>query len=402
MVRVTLSAPTPGTTPADGWRIEYRIKGSTGAYITATGSPFSAFPIVFNVADPAGTLYEGHIWRDCGALESTKYNWVTPCVCTGAGYSVDSDGQGCTKTTTIAATVTFSNFCLAKSQNAAYSTFGARVYYNNFNTATLLVPWGTGDPAIYELLSAPYWKNTITTDTDKGPMNREGVWIDSDCNGNKDALELTSGSLVIGVRYTIITHNGVDDFTNVGAPNNNVGTRFVATGTSPTLWASASKLGGAKFTLSFSYNNTGLARQVYIGAGTDNAFQIKVNGVSVADLVALDLESGPYAAVKDLPYRIWHLMPVSIIHGLNYFNIVVAGDGSINDAVGMVVYDHTETELHNATSDSNLPRILFKTSNLRGTHTDLATCPVGYTMDTSGGVGNYTCVKVETQPCNSA
>jgi hypothetical protein len=43
--------------------------------------------------------------------------------------------------------------------------------------------------------------------------------------------------LLPGVTYEIIDNDsGTADFTNVGAPNNTVGTFFVATGTTPTSW----------------------------------------------------------------------------------------------------------------------------------------------------------------------
>jgi len=42
--------------------------------------------------------------------------------------------------------------------------------------------------------------------------------------------------LVIGVTYQISSNDGTGDFTNVGAPNNNIGTYFVATGTTPNNW----------------------------------------------------------------------------------------------------------------------------------------------------------------------
>ena len=41
--------------------------------------------------------------------------------------------------------------------------------------------------------------------------------------------------LVVGVTYKITFNNG-GDFTNVGAPNNNVNTFFIATGTTPNSW----------------------------------------------------------------------------------------------------------------------------------------------------------------------
>ena len=43
--------------------------------------------------------------------------------------------------------------------------------------------------------------------------------------------------LTIGVTYEIIDNSpNLADFTNVGAPNNNAGTKFVATGTTPASW----------------------------------------------------------------------------------------------------------------------------------------------------------------------
>ena len=42
--------------------------------------------------------------------------------------------------------------------------------------------------------------------------------------------------LTIGVTYLISFNDGSGDFTNVGAPNNNTGTLFVATGVTPTSW----------------------------------------------------------------------------------------------------------------------------------------------------------------------
>jgi hypothetical protein len=62
-------------------------------------------------------------------------------------------------------------------------------------------------------------------------------------SGDDNNQLLTSGTLTIGVTYTINLHNGSDDFTNVGAPNNNDGTSFVATGTTPNVWTSGSEIG---------------------------------------------------------------------------------------------------------------------------------------------------------------
>jgi hypothetical protein len=57
----------------------------------------------------------------------------------------------------------------------------------------------------------------------------------SEYSGNEE-LFLNTGTLGIGVTYTINTESTEMDFTNVGAPNNNVGTSFIATGEIPNSW----------------------------------------------------------------------------------------------------------------------------------------------------------------------
>jgi len=54
-------------------------------------------------------------------------------------------------------------------------------------------------------------------------------------SGEDSPLSISEGTLTIGVTY-YINDTVIDmDFTNVGAPNNDVGTYFVATGTTP-IW----------------------------------------------------------------------------------------------------------------------------------------------------------------------
>lgn len=393
MVQITITAPVPATVPADGWRVDYRIKGTSGAFITPVGSPFTALPITFNTTDPAGTLYEVRVWRDCGALESSKFTKFTPCSCTTSGYVVDGTGEGCQKTESIPATVTNSGFCLAPSVNAVYSTYPARIYKPGFSQATVLLPPGSTDTYIEsELFTASQWQN-VTSSSSLGPMNREGVWVDRDCDGNRDALNITAGPLTIGAIYTIFSYQPGDDFTNVGAASNSNGTLFTATGTTPTTWTNGSILSVKETTVAFTYNNLGASRTVFVGVAGDNQFELQVNGVVIVN-------SGP-ATVSDTQFKTWHLIPVTINVGVNYFNVTALGDGSTSDSIAMAVYDNTVAQLTAATSDAML-NVLFKTSSLRGTSYDVATCPPTYNLDTSGGVGNYVCKKVLTKVCNTA
>lgn len=57
-------------------------------------------------------------------------------------------------------------------------------------------------------------------------------------NGDSNLVIYTAGTLEIGKTYEIYDLTGAAnfDFTNVGAPNNNIGTYFVATGTIPNSW----------------------------------------------------------------------------------------------------------------------------------------------------------------------
>lgn len=55
--------------------------------------------------------------------------------------------------------------------------------------------------------------------------------------GTPDIQTISEASLVIGRTYQIDDNgNYTVDFTNVGAPNNNVGTFFIATGDTPNSW----------------------------------------------------------------------------------------------------------------------------------------------------------------------
>jgi hypothetical protein len=77
-------------------------------------------------------------------------------------------------------------------------------------------------------------------------LNQQGNWIKTQSykvytalltqSGGSDPIPLQTGNLTIGVTYLIYDNSPGMDFTNVGAPNNNVGTSFVATGTTPNSW----------------------------------------------------------------------------------------------------------------------------------------------------------------------
>lgn len=334
-VEVTLDNIVPASVPADGWIVGYRILGTLGPYITPGGSPYVAQPIVFNTADPAGTLYEGFIQSDCGALTSTLFFWQTPCGCTTVGYVPSPSGLICELYETQAPTITDSGFCLAASQHPNYSGTESRIYNPGYVDADIQIVAGTVGGIIYGRMTIPYWKGS-GSGTD-GPMNREGVWIDSDCNGTKDPLTM-----------------------------------------------------GAETTIAYVFNNPGPAKTIHVGIGGDNLFTLIVNGTQL-------VETG---VISGNNFNIFHIFPITVQTGPNYINVVATGDGTTNDAVAVVVYDNTAAQILAATSDLDL-NIVFRTGTLIGTSYSVATCPAGWSLDVSGGEGFYVCRRTLTEPCNS-
>jgi hypothetical protein len=114
-------------------------------------------------------------------------------------------------------------------------------------------------------------------------------------SGGDDLQVITSGDLIIGVTYEIrsdIVSNA--DFTNVGAPNNNQGTFFVATGTTPNSWGTSGELRyntGAPV-VTVLENTIGNIWWVYASTGkyilnSDNLFidnKTFINGASLANI----------------------------------------------------------------------------------------------------------------------
>jgi len=61
-------------------------------------------------------------------------------------------------------------------------------------------------------------------------------------SGGDDPQTATSGTLTQGVTYEIVAFETGDDFIPSGAPNNTVGTKWIANGVAPT-WGNGSELG---------------------------------------------------------------------------------------------------------------------------------------------------------------
>jgi hypothetical protein len=105
-------------------------------------------------------------------------------------------------------------------------------------------------------------------------------------SGGSDQLGIQSGDLTIGITYRIEQTNPDCDWTNVGAPNNNVGTYFVATGTTPNNWGTDGLLiynTGAPV-VTVLENTIGNIWFTYFGIGTYNLNSDGGFGISKYDV----------------------------------------------------------------------------------------------------------------------
>jgi hypothetical protein len=319
---------------ATGYIVKYKVKGSTDPYTTISPNPTVSPVVITGLL--AATEYEGTIISDCVGEFNTITNFRT-CKCP-SGFIKSTDELRCEKTETAAPTVTSSNYCIATSQNLAYSNYFSRIYNPGFDFTALGMYAPPASNVYAQMSNAGLWTQTTVGSTLDGPMNKAGVWLDSGCTGTKNSL-----------------------------------------------------MAGQQTTLSFAYNSTVPSKTIYVGVGGDNQFRLIVNGVEVA-------KSGT-DITNDIYFKVWHIIPVTLLQGTNYFNIVGIGDGSTNDAVGMTIYNNTAVELVNATLYSDL-NVLFSSEELIGKHVDVVTCPTGYSLDTTGGVNN--CIKVTRASCTGA
>jgi hypothetical protein len=104
----------------------------------------------------------------------------------------------------------------------------------------------------------------IPTQTITGDLttSRSNLTVFSDPNPTNKLIQfyaksnfstLSSGTLTIGVYYQLTTFVAGDDFTNVGAAQNQSGTFFFATGTTPTTWSNSSVISPVYFIQLFPY-----------------------------------------------------------------------------------------------------------------------------------------------------
>ena len=330
---------------AFGTQISYRKESETVwtiPQVPANPTTLASYPVELQ-ENTTYYISVSSIGKNC---KEKKYiqKVVTPKLtpCCPDSYTLSPDQSYCFLEETMAPEIESQNICVAPSRRSPeYSGNGTRLFKTIGSYSTILVGEHT-------LLKTPYWNGDPEgSDSNIGgniisPMNALGIWIDSDCDGQKDGL----------------TKNSILQFT----------IQLIV----PT------------------------AKQVFIGIAGDNTFKVTLNGNIIVECQG---GSGSAGGESQPSYNFvfWWVFPVQLISGTNLVNFQYVGDGSIVDAAGFAIYDNTPAELENATRDEDL-KFLFRSSDMIGTRIDIAKCLPGWTLDTSGGSGNYVCRRVTNSP----
>lgn len=99
-------------------------------------------------------------------------------------------------------------------------------------------------PAPYGLWSVIGYTPFVIKDISGSPTDANFIRVagpaSQPIDDSGDVTPLTSGLLVVGIRYFIGAVTGSDDFTNVGFAT--PGTPFIATGTTPTVWTNSTNV----------------------------------------------------------------------------------------------------------------------------------------------------------------
>ena len=159
--------------------------------------------------------------------------------------------------------------------------------------------------------------------------------------GASSVVEITGGNLTIGVTYEIYEAAGGAegfDFTNVGAPNNNLGTFVVTTGTTPNSWGN-NNIGlrydeGAPVAKVLE-NTIGNIWFVYVGPGTYQcqSYNLFIENKTTIDMDAYGQDGNPGSLLSNQT-----LFPV------NKFYIYTYKSGNLDD---MLYKNRLEIRVYN-------------------------------------------------------
>lgn len=156
-------------------------------------------------------------------------------------------------------------------------------------------------------------------------------------------INTDNGNLVIGTTYEIANYDIEDDFTNIGAPSNANGVKFVATGTTAASWSGSSELNyntGAPI-VTVLENTIG---NIWFSYGTDGVYSVYSNGLfSTVDKCAVIFPSMMNRDVDSIFVGTRQRYQDSTFIILENYNIEVGG---INRSNGNLINNFFEIRIY--------------------------------------------------------
>lgn len=194
-------------------------------------------------------------------------------------------------------------------------------------------------------MKTKYIVNNLSGQTITGDVNVNGNIKQNDINvrlnsykvftalltqsGGYGPSDQTGGDLTIGVSYEIIDVGGGSgwDFTNVGAPNNDIGTYFIATGTTPNSWGIDGQLNYNEGTpiVNVLENTIGNIWFIYNG---DGQYGVISNGLFTEKKVYTNLQFwGDDGATPRTSYTLWSSSSEIVVYSTNFEGTATNGIG---------------------------------------------------------------------------
>lgn len=124
----------------------------------------------------------------------------------------------------------------------------------------------------------------------------------------------------------------------------------------------------------------------YIGMAADNEITVTIDGQVFRQ--DIHFEGNGSDPIYKENFTIWHIYPIYLAKGTHTLKIY-GWDGGVAASVGVEIYHNTLTQIRNARSYSDLD-LVYSTKDL-ASRSYAYGCPVGYSLDSTGGV--FSCNK---------
>lgn len=146
--------------------------------------------------------------------------------------------------------------------------------------------------------------------------------------------------------------------------------RFMNSSPYQSIWSNTAPVNGDSITVGFvlTFNQP---KTIHVGMIGDNAFEVYKDG----NLVVKSSSTFTYW------FNYLHIFPVSVVAGTYYFTFTGVADGTVNDALGGIIWDNSKDELFtNPITKANWT-VLASTNDWVGEAVYTSSCNTGYSYN---------------------